>query len=430
MRTAITIAVQELRYWARTKLSISVALLGLILICISVLATFHQVTKEKNIRESLQFSAEQTFRDQPARHHGAQAGPFSRLTPALTYQLLIPLILIVLGFSVVSREREAATDRQLITSGISPISVWLGKTLALASVALLLMLPMLIGISFSGANWLIGLGFSVLYSAYLALWVIIITAISTWSQRSSVSLFGLLSIWLIICILLPRLIASVSSVAVENASRIETDMEVILALRSVGDGHNANDPAFSKLKANLLNKYGVDKVENLPVNFRGVVAQVAETKLTDILNEYAEKRIATHREQTQFVQSFMFSSPFIALQSASMIVAGTDGETHHRFLREAESVRFQFVQDLNKVHEHQMAYLDDINRSRDVNAEQRTRVDPENWRVLSDFRFKADPTQIRLERSIGRFMVIVIWIIIFIIIGLLGARRLPEVNNA
>ena len=479
MSTAFTIAAQEWRYWSRTKLAAAVALLALILTGISVFATSNQISKERSTREALQVKAQETFRDQPARHphrmvhyghyvfraptalaaldpgvdpftgtvmfleghrqntatfspnyDGAQAGPFSRLSPALVYQLLAPLVLIVIGFGVVSREREATTDRQLVTSGISPISIWLGKTLALMSVALLLLLPMAMGVAAFGKSWNIGGGFFSLYLLYLLVWVLIITASSTWSNRSSVSLLLLLSVWLVLCVLLPRVIVSGANTAIANSSQIETDMDVLVALRELGDGHNANDPAFNRLKANLLNKYSVEKVEDLPINFRGAVAQAAEADLSEVLNEYAEKRMAKQLAQTQFVRSFEFISPFITVQSASMIAAGTDGKTHHRFLREAETVRFEFVQGLNKAHVHKLAYDDDINRSRDEKASLRARVSAENWRVLSDFSFNADPADIRLGRVSGSIAILSLWALIFVALGVLGARRLPEVDRA
>lgn len=478
MSTAITIAAQEWRYWSRTKLAAVVALLALILICISVFATFSQVAKEKHTRETLQVKAEQIFRDQPARHphrmvhyghyvfraptslaaldpgvdpftgtvmfleghrqnsatfspsyDGAQAGPFARLTPALTYQLLVPLVLIVMGFGVVAREREAATDRQLVSSGISPVSIWFGKTLALGSVALLLLLPMLAGVVLSVSNWSIGIGFFTLYFLYMLVWVTIITAVSTWAQRTSVSLLVLLVTWLVLCALLPRLVAGAAASVIPDNSQIETDMDVITALRAVGDGHNSKDPAFDRLRANLLEEYGVEKIEDLPINFRGMVAQAAEADLTDILNEYAEKRMSSQLAQTQMVKSAEFVSPFIALQSASMIAAGTDGRTHHRFLREAEAARFEFVQGLNDLHVHELSYRDDMNRNSSAEASQRARVDSKNWRVLNDFRFEADPADIRLQRLSTSITVIVFWMLLFCLIGFIGARRLPEVKH-
>lgn len=478
MSSAISIAVQEWRYWSRTKLAGAVSLIALLLVCISVFATSSQISKERETRESLQVEAQETFRDQPARHphrmvhyghyvfrtptalaaldpgvepftgtvmfleghrqnsatfspsyDGAQAGPFSRLSPALVYQLLAPLILIVMGFGMVAREREASTDRILVASGISPVSMWAGKTIALLGVALLLLTPLLLGAILARTGFAVTFTFIALYLLYFTAWVLVITAISSWSPRSSVSLLILLSAWLVLCALLPRIIVSASNNAIPNNSQIETDMDVIFALRSVGDGHNANDPAFSQLRANLLQEYGVNQVEDLPVNFRGLVAQTSEADLTKILNEYAEKRMANHHQQTQFVKSLEFLSPFVALQSASMIVAGTDGKTHHRFLREAEALRFEFVQGLNNAHAHEMSYSDDVNRGQDDESNLRARVSADNWRVLNDFHFHPDSAATRLERVSSSIGIVGVWILVFAIFGFVGARRLPEIDH-
>jgi len=68
MSTAIIIAAEEWRYWSRTKLGAAAALLALILVCVSVFASLSQQAQEKNTRETLQVKAEETFRNQPARH--------------------------------------------------------------------------------------------------------------------------------------------------------------------------------------------------------------------------------------------------------------------------------------------------------------------------------------------------------------------------
>ena len=478
MSTVYTIAAEEWRYWSRTKLGAVVAMLALILVCISVFSSWSQQANEKATRESLQIKAEETFRSQPDRHphrmvhYGhyvfrtptalatldpgvdpytgtvifleghrqntaafslsydcAQAGPFSRLTPALAYQLLVPLVLIVMGFGMVSREREAATDRQLVTSGISPLSIWFGKTLALLAVAALMLIPMLIGVALSQSVASLGLGFFSLYAMYLLTWVLIISGVSTWSRSTSVSLLLLLSLWTVLCVLSPRLVASTASSFVPMQSQIETDMNVLVAKRGMADSHNASDPAFEKLKAKLLEKYQVERVEDLPVNFRGAVSRVGEADTAVILNEHAEMRMANQVAQTDFVKSLEFISPFLILQSASMVAAGTDGKTHHRFLREAEAVRFEFVQGLNKTHEEKLSYVDDINRSNDEASNRRARVSAENWGVLNDFRFAADPAASRLKRLGQSFIAIFVWMLIFAFIGFMGARRLPETDH-
>jgi len=454
MTTAIAIALQEWRYWSRTKLGAAAAMLALFLVCISVFASLSQQAQEKNTRESLQIKAEETFRDQPARHphrmvhyghyvfrtptalaaldpgvdsytgtvmfleghrqntatfspnyDGAQAGPFARLTPALAYQLLVPLVLVVMGFSVVAREREAMTDRQLITSGISPISIWLGKTLALVGVAALMLLPLLIGVILSESLTSVGLGFFAIYALYLLVWALIISAVSTWSRSTSASLLIMLTIWTVLCVVSPRMVASAANTAIPTASQIEMDMDVLVALRSIGDGHNANDAAFNRLRANLLEEYGVQRVEDLPVNFRGVVARTNEAELTEIVNKFAQERTAKHVRQT------------------------TDGKTHHRFLREAEAIRYEFVQSLNQAHEEKLNYIHDINRNKDEASSQRSRISADNWHVLNDFRFEADPAPERLKRLSQSFLAFFVWVLVFILLGFLGARRLHEADH-
>ncbi|MEO0832047.1 MAG: hypothetical protein AAFY13_01980 [Pseudomonadota bacterium] len=152
MGTTLTIAGDEWRFWMRSKLGAAAAVLALILVATSLIATMGQISKQRQNRPSMQANAEETFRAQPDRHphrmvhyghyvfrtpaplaaldpsvdpytgtvmfleghrqnsatfspsyDGAQAGPFAVLTPALTYQLLIPLVLIVVGFGAISR---------------------------------------------------------------------------------------------------------------------------------------------------------------------------------------------------------------------------------------------------------------------------------------------------------------------------------------
>ena len=112
-----------------------------------------------------------------------------------------------------------------------------------------------------------------------------------------------------------------------------------------------------------------------------------------------------------------------------MITAGTDVKTHHRFLREAEAIRFEFIQGLNKAHIEKLNYIDDINRGKNERSSQRARVDAKNWRVLNDFRFEADPAIKRLGRLGQSFLLLAFWILIFAFMGFLGARRLPEVDH-
>ena len=460
MSTILTIAADEWRFWVRSKLGAAAALLALMLVATSLIATANQIANEREKRKSLQVNAEETFRGQPDRHphrmvhyghyvfrspaplaaldpgvdpytgtvmfleghrqnsatfspsyDGAQAGPFAQLTPALAYQLLIPLVLIVVGFGAISREREAGTDRQLVTSGVSPVSIWLGKTAALAGVGALLLLPLLLGVVFSGAVPIVSVAFFLGYALYLLIWVLMISAASAWCKRPSTSLLVLLSVWIGLSVLAPRLVASAANVVIPTVSQIESDMDVLVSLRELGDGHNASDPAFNQLRANLLEQYDVETVDELPINFRGMVAMTSEAELTEVLNEFAEKRMSEQAAQANFVRNLSFVSPFIALQSTSMSAAGSDVRTHHRFLREAEAARFDFVQGLNKAHVEELSYADDMNRNASEEASRKARISAENWRILQDFTFEPDPAGERIARVLPTMTVLLAWAI-------------------
>jgi len=112
-----------------------------------------------------------------------------------------------------------------------------------------------------------------------------------------------------------------------------------------------------------------------------------------------------------------------------LIVAGTDGKTHHRFLREAEAVRLEFIQGLNQAHIEKLSYANDINRNKNESARLRARVDASNWRVLNDFRFQADSASERFGRIGPNLIALFLWCLAFAFIGFFGARRLPETDH-
>ena len=204
--------------------------------------------------------------------------------------------------------------------------------------------------------------------------------------------------------------------------KLETDLRMQAELREVGDGHNAGAPEFRQLQANLLAQYDVERVEDLPVNFRGVVAEVNEADLTEVMNRYAEERMALEARQARFAEAFGWLSPVVAVSAGSRALSGADLATHHRFLREAEQVRFDFVQGLNRVHAEQLDYTIDINRSIDTASERRTRMSAENWNVLDEFGFEAAPAGERLTRAAPALTMLLAWFLV-LTVGLVFASR-------
>lgn len=125
--------------------------------------------------------------------------------------------------------------------------------------------------------------------------------------------------------------SSVATSLEPSIGKLEADFKVEEKLRSLGDGHDVNDPAFVTLKQDLLEKYNVDSVDDLPVNFRGIVAQYSEQRQAVVINEFAESRMQEELAQARIARQFGWLSPTVALRSFSTLLAGTSIETHHRF---------------------------------------------------------------------------------------------------
>ncbi|MGB6230966.1 MAG: DUF3526 domain-containing protein [Litorimonas sp.] len=471
-----TIARDEWRQWRRSRLSVAglVLFAGLLLV-VSVLTAL-DVSEARHQRLHQQAEAEQTFLDQPDRHphrmvhYGhyvfrapaplalfdpgvdavtgqslfleghrqnsamfadaraeARTGGFGALSPAMLYHLFLPLLLIALGHAAIMREREARTLGPLLAQGVSGPTLWLGKAVALAGLIGVLSLPALIGAIAGVATGESVLAATALYLAhllYLMVWGAFILLVSVMVRTRGIALGLCLFAWFATSLVVPRIGVMTAGAALPMEGKIITDMRMKEDLRKLGDGHNAADPAFAKLRANLLAQYDVETVEELPINFRGAVAQQSEADLTDTLNEYAERSMASETAQAAFVARFGWLSPYLAISTVSRRIAGTDLSTHHRFLREAEALRYDFVQGLNAAHVEKLDYQADINRNDGEEGNRRARISADNWQVLDDFRFAPDPARTRIARASEGLLALLIWFAALFGAGLLAARRL------
>jgi ABC-2 type transport system permease protein len=476
MSAALRIAREEWRLWARSRVVLLAGLIVAVLVVVTSTLSTLSIAGEAQARAAQQASAEATFLAQPDRHPhrmvhyghyafrtppplaafdpgvdavtgqsifleghrqntamfadtraGADLGGFAALTPASIYQLLLPLLLIIIGHGVLLRERESGTLAVLLAQGQSAMALAGGKALALAGVAAMFMLPVAALATYGVANGEPALTAALMvagYGLYLAVWASLILAVSLWLPQRSVALGVLVFVWLLVALVVPRIGINAGSASIDAPGKIESDLVMLAQQRKLGDGHNAADPAFVALQRQVLEQYGVDNVEQLPMNWRGMVAGYSEKKLTDLMNDHAEKRMAQEAAQSRIVTLFGLASPALAVGAASRTLAGTDLATHHRFLRESEALRFDFVQGLNELHANRLTYADDAARSSDPEAEARTRVNAASWRLLDDFRFAPDPAPARAARAALPLAMLLGWLVVLGGVIAAGARRL------
>ncbi|WP_375248240.1 ABC transporter permease [Sphingomonas sp.] len=355
---------------------------------------------------------------------------FGQLTPAFVLQIIAPLLMIFLGFGALARETERGTLSLLMLQGASRGQVVAGKLLALGLVAAAVAAPAILGLvaiaGQPGALALPMLTIALGYLLYLGLWTVLIVFVSTMVRRSRDSLLVLVALWAVTTILLPRAVPDVAANAVPLRNRLQTDVAIARDLRRLGDSHNPDDPHFAQFKQRLLDRYKVTRVEDLPLNYKGLLAIEGERLTSGLFDRYAGESYTAQTRQNGLVDASGLLSPAIALRGLSMAAAGTDFAAHRRFLEQAEAYRYALVQRLNRMEAEAVSYADDT--ATDADADRRKRVAATNWQAMPDFRFVAPDGSMLARAALPGLALLAVWLagasaLLALATRRLGARR-------
>ncbi|ONF97411.1 ABC transporter permease [Sphingomonas jeddahensis] len=345
---------------------------------------------------------------------------FGQLTPAFVLQNLAPLLLIFLAFASVSRERERGTLRLLLSQGVDGQRLLMGKLIGHAGIALAIGAPafiLLLGIAASGgAEWGAGLLLILGYAGWLLLWAMLAVLVSASVRRSRDALIVLVGVWMVGVVLLPRALPEVAAVRTTLPTRIETEVALHRDLKEIGDSHDPDDPYFNDFKARTLAHYGVARVEDLPVQYAGLVGMEGERISTDLYARAAARTAGLEAKQAGFVQSFSALSPLLAIRQLSMALSGSDMGAHGHFLDAAERFRYRFVQALNQMQVDQIP---------NTNAGEDPRIAAENWKTVPRFSYTVPPPPgLSDPRVLPNLAVLGGWLLALVLLALPVARRL------
>jgi ABC-2 type transport system permease protein len=474
MSAVLRVAREELRFIARTR-SASVGMVLLLLLTLVAALTSAQHRREvSQFRQRQQAQAQAAFEAQPDRHphrvvHYGQfiyrplpalaafdAGVdaftgnsmfleghrqntanfgdvrqssllvrFGQLTPAFVLQVLAPLMLVFLGYGAIAREQETGTLRSLLLQGASRGQLLAGKYLALAVIALACLLPAIAGLLpvavQPGQALLVGL-LVLAYAVYLLVWCALVLLVSVLSRRGRDALVILLAGWAVMALLVPRVAPDVASAAYRLPMRLETDVAIQRDLRRIGDSHNPDDPHFAAFKQQLLTRYGVQRLEDLPVNYKGLLAVEGERLTSSLFDRYAARDAAIQQGQNQLVRAFSLLSPTIALRQLSAAVSATDLQAHQRFLMQAEHYRYGLVQQLNQLQADAVSVADD--NAQDAGADQRKRVSSDHWHRIPAFSFQPASSDELLKSGVPGLAILAVWWLAALGLLALSAKRL------
>lgn len=353
---------------------------------------------------------------------------FSRagqLSVAWVLQFIVPLFVIVVTFGAVAGEREGGTLSLAMSQGLRLPQMLLGKGIASLGAILIIVVPLivlcLIGFELaapladhhgagSRLGWM-GAG----YLLYLCSFAGLSLLISTISNTRRNAFFALTAIWLLVTIAVPRIAADVAG-AVHPTP---TPSEFWAGIKR-GEGNDAGldqDPRLriaeirSRLSSELLEKYQVDSVDQLPVNFTAVFLQQLEESDAPVFDYNFEQLWQTFEAQRRLQQTASVLSPTLAIRQLSMAMAGADAYAQRHFSLAAEQYRRDFVGQLNRVQAVE-------------GAGKRFYVAPEQtWESVPAFTYEPPATAQVVRRHHIDLLVLLAWAVAPFALALLIAGR-------
>lgn len=350
---------------------------------------------------------------------------FGDLTAATGLQLLAPLLVVLLTFGTLAGERERGTLRQVLSLGVRPRDLMLGKALGLGAAIALLLLPVFLfgGVALSklagdtsGQAWVRTVWLTGAYAIYLGAILALCIAVSAVAPSARAALAILLVCWAANGVLAPRLGADVAQRFLPTPKLVEFETAMQKAVAEGLDGHSPRQQQLQEFARRTLEKYGKTTLEELPFNFNGLVMLESERLAGEVFDHHFGRLWDRLESQNRLVTWAGLAAPLLGLRSASMALAGTDFTHHRHFVTAAERHRRDFVRVLN---EHTMNNTGGGHHggvaSRDL------------WEKLPAFQYSPPPPAHGLRAATPGLVVLLLWGVgAWLILFLVTPRLKPD----
>lgn len=338
---------------------------------------------------------------------------FGSLSPAFVLQVLLPLLIILIGYPLLAREREQGTLKQLLAAGASPAKLFFAKCAVLFTLSCLFLLPVALFLLYSQtANeapyTLRSALFLLSYLIYLLLWALITTTLSSLLPTARRALITLLTIWAFATLLLPKLAMNIATTLHPQGSgqafQAKLESEVYT---------DARLDAIEKFKQQTLAQYGVSQVADLPFDYAGAQLQFGEQYADKIFDRLFEARLEQLEAQSQSYQLAGLLTPFIAVQTLSMATAATDFSHQQSFENAAEQHRrlMQEVLNFNQ-------------RDHGHNAEGHYTAGKELWQQIPEFSYQYPRFTHYLPHYAISLISLAFWLIVLVLLSLFAIKKL------
>ena len=333
---------------------------------------------------------------------------FGKLKPALVLQFIIPLLLIFLSFSSYTSERSSGRLKLLLVQGLSLRKNVFAKSITIWFIGLIFLITTIIvqlifvdsGLNEDVLSRLIYLLIS--FSTYYFILVSLTISLSVLFKSSTSSLSLIILIWVLWTIFLPTIASNTSEKLIPLPTRAEFK-EAMLEDRSKGiDGHNPRGERRDALEKETLEKYNVENLSDLPINFSGILMQEDEEYGNMVWDKHFGSLYEKLELQKKSYQLSGVINPFAAVQSLSMAYSGTDMYHHLHFLKEAENYRRIFIKTLN----------DEYAFGGSKTGERGWKASNEFFRSVKDFSYSSPSFKSFYKKYLTDIIILLLWLFI------------------
>ena len=339
---------------------------------------------------------------------------------------LVPLLIVALGYGLWSRERERGTLRQLLSTGVDRRSLFWGKSLALALVVALLLIPA--GLVIVGVLWALGggdastlvrlgmLGLS--YSLYFAIFGALTLYASAVARSSRAALVGMIGAWGLFCLVTPRAATEIAGAIQPLPSQGELARDVAQSLKKGIDGETDRDLAIEAIAQDLMAEQGLaDTGMLVDAAFEEGFQLQAEARWEDQIFDHhvrlLDDQIAAQEELVAWAGVL---SPYVAMRSLSAGLCGTDVAHHRHFTEHAERWRKTLIKQLNEAFSQNAG-----DKGWDY------RAGPELWKNAPPFDYQAPGPSFALETHLPSLLGLGLWLLLALFLARRSASRVKAV---
>lgn len=348
-----------------------------------------------------------------AAEDATELGRLENFSLAGILTLIIPLLVILLGYGSIAKEREQGTLRQIISSGTSLRGLLLGKFIIVFSISFAFLFFTIVFAAVTSLSvfeassqpltdlFLRSTSLLFVYGLYTAFVTATTLFISSLVQEAKNSLLILLGLWTVMVVSLPRLSASIAEKVYPSprSSEFWEAMDVRLSQNRL-DSSSAEYAAAERavIERAFGKKLTENEIENLAINTRGVRLEVSEVIDSEIYTAAYAELFENYANQKNFRRLLSIFSPTIALQHLSQAFSGTDVNAHEHFSDEAERQRNNIVRVLNE----EMIINDGGENLRYL-------APPEFWETVPEFEYEYPTLELAWRQSGADFFIILAW---------------------